>query len=447
MASRNVGVLVAVREEGAVRAAKNIERLGASLHSSNKGASGLVRSFKRLALPTAIFGTAFTLLSNSFVKTSRAYGHVRQESAALRDAWFLLQVQLGLLIDELTAPLQQALADAALALRDLARGDEDLKGFAERAIEAIKPLKGELGAIAAAAAVVISIKVSRESLDDIAETISAKLASIGRRAAEGFAIALGVAFGKAATWTFAAARMVVGLGAAMAAATGINAAGAALARRIALVTGAAGLLGGTWGAAVGRLMAGLAIAVKAGGAAAAISVGGAVVLAIAAALALAFLWHGKFNEAVTRAWEEMKRAFNERDWKGVAKAFLFGIRDAAYELIPDWATNFAQRAYNSIKDAVESVVGFITTPRPGGFRPPGMHRGGNVTSGGSALVGERGPELLSLPRGAQVTPLRGQGGAQRVIIELAGDAGKLFRETLREDGRRGGRPNITFDGG
>lgn len=36
---------------------------------------------------------------------------------------------------------------------------------------------------------------------------------------------------------------------------------------------------------------------------------------------------------------------------------------------------------------------------------PGLAIGGIVLSSGLALVGERGPELLSLPRGAQVTPL------------------------------------------
>lgn len=42
---------------------------------------------------------------------------------------------------------------------------------------------------------------------------------------------------------------------------------------------------------------------------------------------------------------------------------------------------------------------------------PGMATGGTVTTSGMALVGERGPELLSLPRGAQVTPLTGTSGA------------------------------------
>ena len=36
---------------------------------------------------------------------------------------------------------------------------------------------------------------------------------------------------------------------------------------------------------------------------------------------------------------------------------------------------------------------------------PGLATGGSVTRSGMALVGESGPELLNLPRGANVVPL------------------------------------------
>ena len=42
--------------------------------------------------------------------------------------------------------------------------------------------------------------------------------------------------------------------------------------------------------------------------------------------------------------------------------------------------------------------------RPGIFGIPGMAEGGTVTRPGLSWVGERGPELLNLPRGAQVIP-------------------------------------------
>ena len=42
---------------------------------------------------------------------------------------------------------------------------------------------------------------------------------------------------------------------------------------------------------------------------------------------------------------------------------------------------------------------------------PLLGLGGNVIAPGLAVVGERGPELLELPRGAQVTPLSGSQSA------------------------------------
>jgi hypothetical protein len=56
---------------------------------------------------------------------------------------------------------------------------------------------------------------------------------------------------------------------------------------------------------------------------------------------------------------------------------------------------------------------------------PYMAKGGSIAQAGQAVVGDAGPELLTLPRGAQVTPLRGQGGGssggrQVVQLELIG---------------------------
>jgi hypothetical protein len=45
--------------------------------------------------------------------------------------------------------------------------------------------------------------------------------------------------------------------------------------------------------------------------------------------------------------------------------------------------------------------------------------GGNITSSGSVLVGELGPELLSLPTGAKVTPLDKQGN--NISVNISGN--------------------------
>jgi hypothetical protein len=73
----------------------------------------------------------------------------------------------------------------------------------------------------------------------------------------------------------------------------------------------------------------------------------------------------------------------------------------------------------------------------------GLANGGNLLTDGSVLVGERGPEILNLPRGAQVAPLRGGGSgidydalartlaAQPIVLQLDGETlGRVTRSQL-----------------
>jgi len=64
---------------------------------------------------------------------------------------------------------------------------------------------------------------------------------------------------------------------------------------------------------------------------------------------------------------------------------------------------------------------------------PLLAQGGDVTSPGLAVVGERGPELLSLQRGARVTPLPAGGGTTNIYINGALDpvaVGKQVQKIL-----------------
>ncbi|MGW0537805.1 hypothetical protein [Streptomyces sp. NPDC003032] len=71
---------------------------------------------------------------------------------------------------------------------------------------------------------------------------------------------------------------------------------------------------------------------------------------------------------------------------------------------------------------------------------PYLAKGGLVNRAGMAMVGERGPELLSLPRGAGVTPLSragGGGGTITVRIDTSGaydELLRLFRKMVRVEG-------------
>jgi hypothetical protein len=62
---------------------------------------------------------------------------------------------------------------------------------------------------------------------------------------------------------------------------------------------------------------------------------------------------------------------------------------------------------------------------------PGLADGGHVLSSGTVMVGERGPEFLKLPRGAEVRPLdRGTGSGNQITIHANtnADAGQIGKE-------------------
>ena len=78
--------------------------------------------------------------------------------------------------------------------------------------------------------------------------------------------------------------------------------------------------------------------------------------------------------------------------------------------------NTVIRAWNAIEFTIPSVtVPFVgtfggqTIGTPNIGLLPLLAAGGRIERAGDAIVGERGPELVSLPRGAQVSPLDGSG--------------------------------------
>uniref|UniRef100_A0A6M3J714 Putative tail protein n=1 Tax=viral metagenome TaxID=1070528 RepID=A0A6M3J714_9ZZZZ len=76
-------------------------------------------------------------------------------------------------------------------------------------------------------------------------------------------------------------------------------------------------------------------------------------------------------------------------------------------------------ALRSISDAY-FAAGIITHLPIGGLQPiPGFASGVSNFSGGPAIVGERGPELVNLPRGSSVTPNSALGGST-VIVNAPG---------------------------
>ena len=52
---------------------------------------------------------------------------------------------------------------------------------------------------------------------------------------------------------------------------------------------------------------------------------------------------------------------------------------------------------------------------------PALAHGGDILSSGRALVGEEGPEILNLPRGASVQPLTRNSPGNEVNISITGN--------------------------
>ncbi len=111
-------------------------------------------------------------------------------------------------------------------------------------------------------------------------------------------------------------------------------------------------------------------------------------------------------------------------WQGLATEF---------QRIWQWIENTVKSGLNWISRQIKGALGgglhggssvshlFLHTIAPLLF--PGLAAGGVVTGGGGVLVGERGPELLTLPRAAQVTPLTPSLTAPRVADVRMASAG------------------------
>ncbi|MCK9922458.1 phage tail tape measure protein [Frankia sp. AgPm24] len=152
-------------------------------------------------------------------------------------------------------------------------------------------------------------------------------------------------------------------------------------------------------------------------------------------------------------WDKIKSAGAAvLDWfKGLPGALgsaLSTVGQIIYAPFKSAFNSVAQAWNNSVGKVGFSVPGWV--PKLGGKSwsipdIPLLAAGGTITGGGAAVVGEAGPELLNLPRGAQVAPLPrgvtsagGGGGGGRVVIDVTGaddEFKRLIRKMVRVDGR------------
>ncbi|ROO51082.1 phage-related minor tail protein [Micromonospora sp. Llam0] len=175
-----------------------------------------------------------------------------------------------------------------------------------------------------------------------------------------------------------------------------------------------------------------------------------IVLGVLALIAVIVLIATKttwFSDLWNWAWNGIKgAALKTWDWL----KSLPGKMKEAYSNLANIITAPFRNAFNAIARLWNGGPGRMSFTVPDwipkfggrGFSMPTMPmlaKGGNILEAGMAIVGEAGPEMLHLPRGAQVEPLRGGGrnqhAEQRVTLIIRGDgvvAG--IREDIRLKG-------------
>jgi hypothetical protein len=176
------------------------------------------------------------------------------------------------------------------------------------------------------------------------------------------------------------------------------------------------------------------------------------VAALVAGIIIAYQKVGWFRAAVNAVWTAIKVGFGwlKTNWKTVA-AILAGPFGVAVLLITKhwdaiksgasnvlkWFRDFGGKLVRGLVDGIKSAPGAILDAikslLPGGkigaklLRAlPGFAMGGTFYGGGAAVVGERGPELVSLPGGSRITPLSTAGA----IVPALGGASAAGRQTV-----------------
>lgn len=143
--------------------------------------------------------------------------------------------------------------------------------------------------------------------------------------------------------------------------------------------------------------------------------------------------------AVAKNWTRIKTgASNAVSWiRDKFNGMVSFFRD-----IPGRMRNIFGGAFDGLKSAFKSAVNSIIRGWNGlsfgipGFNPPGpgkfpaikvntpnlplLAKGGTVATAGGVVVGDAGPEILDLPRGARVTPLGHGGGGTTINITVNG---------------------------
>jgi TP901 family phage tail tape measure protein len=162
-------------------------------------------------------------------------------------------------------------------------------------------------------------------------------------------------------------------------------------------------------------------------------------------------------EAAMWVWHMLESAFDfvmdKVHTVGHVFSTVFGAIGGFISSAFSTAVSVVKGAINSIIRLINGAIGFINhdlidsaNKLPGVSFPhipnvPYLYKGGTVAQGGMAFIADRGPELVTLPTGATVTPLSGndggdgRGGSRTVTFK--GNADTLFASIFMKMVRSG----------
>lgn len=163
---------------------------------------------------------------------------------------------------------------------------------------------------------------------------------------------------------------------------------------------------------------------------------------------------------IIKNWDNIMQFF-QNGWKALTNFFTGALNG----LVNGWTTaftgigNFVRDTFNNmvnfVKTPINAIIGLINgaidavnglnidipdwVPGVGGStlgfnipRIPMLADGGTITRAGKVLVGEEGPEILDLPRGAQVVPLERAGAGGGVTYHVTNPDPAVVVEMLMQ---------------
>jgi hypothetical protein len=142
--------------------------------------------------------------------------------------------------------------------------------------------------------------------------------------------------------------------------------------------------------------------------------------------------------------DTLRESTSEANTLGNRLADMFSGAARAATSFSDFLGNIANQLSNMFMDqAFQAIFGGGSAGGSGLFGTlmssigiPGFANGTNYAPGGLAMVGERGPELVNLPRGSQVIPnsqLAGASGGTGGTIKLIIEEGEMFASRVRTE--------------